>query len=426
MTFATPLTRELRIGVIGLGYVGLPLALEFGKKWPTVGYDINATRVDELCQQIDQTREIAPSAFEASPQVLFSNQPADLASCTVFIITVPTPIDDYKCPDLSSLLAATRLTGTYLKPGDVVIYESTVYPGCTEEKCVPALEKTSQLRYNIDFFCGYSPERISPGDRERTLVDILKVTSGSTLETAQFVDQLYKSIIRAGTYLAPSMKVAEAAKAIENAQRDINISFVNELALIFDRLNIDTMDVLEAAGTKWNFLKFKPGLVGGHCISVDPYYLAHKAQSVGYHPQVILSGRRVNDDMPIYVANKLVKAMIKAGNPISGASVLLLGITFKENCSDVRNTKVVDIYHELVGFGIEVTIYDPWANPDDVATEYGVTLAESPVGVYDGIVLAVAHEAFKQLDIRSLRRHDNAVIYDLKSVLDRAIVSMRI
>jgi UDP-N-acetyl-D-galactosamine dehydrogenase len=290
---------------------------------------------------------------------------------------------------------------------------------------VPELERASGLRFNVDFFCGYSPERINPGDKERTLVNILKITSGSTPETAQFVDQLYNAIIQAGTHPAPSIKVAEAAKAIENAQRDVNISFVNELALIFDRLGIDTMDVLEAAGTKWNFLKFTPGLVGGHCISVDPYYLAHKAESVGYHPQVILSGRRVNDDMPIYVANKLVKAMIREGNPISGASVLLLGITFKENCPDVRNTKVADIYHELTGFGINVTVYDPWAIANDVAQDHQIPLAHTLEGIYDGIVLAVAHNEFLQLDIRSLC-HDKSIVYDLKSVLDRRLVSMRI
>lgn len=426
MSVFPPLPAALRIGVIGLGYVGLPLALEFGKKWPTLGYDINPVRIGELSQQIDQTREIDAATFQASKHITYSDQAADLASCTVFIVTVPTPIDKYKCPDLTALLAASRLVGTYLKAGDVVIYESTVYPGCTEEDCVPALERASGLRYNVDFFCGYSPERISPGDKERTLINILKVTSGSTPATAHFVDQLYRAIILAGTHMAPSIRVAEAAKAIENAQRDINISFVNELALIFDRLDIDTMDVLEAAGTKWNFLKFSPGLVGGHCISVDPYYLAHKAESVGYHPQVILSGRRVNDDMPIYVANKLVKAMIRVGTPVSGASVLLLGITFKENCPDVRNTKVADIYHELTGFGINVTVYDPWASADEVAHEHQITLAKSPAGAYDGVVLAVAHSEFRELDISSLRRHDNTIIYDLKSVLDRAIVSMRI
>ncbi|MBO0952327.1 nucleotide sugar dehydrogenase [Fibrella forsythiae] len=426
MTPVSPLTDAPRIGVIGLGYVGLPLALEFGKNWPTLGYDINAVRISELRQRIDQTREIDSVAFQLSQQVTFSNLADDLATCTVFIVTVPTPIDKYKCPDLRALLAASRLVGTYLKQGDVVIYESTVYPGCTEDDCVPELEQASGLRYNVDFFCGYSPERINPGDKERTLINIQKITSGSTPETAQFVDQLYSKIIVAGTYQAPSIKVAEAAKAIENAQRDVNISFVNELALIFDRLNIDTMDVLEAAGTKWNFLKFRPGLVGGHCISVDPYYLSHKAESVGYHPQVILSGRRVNDDMPIYVANKLVKAMIRAGIPISGASVLLLGITFKENCPDVRNTKVADIYHELIGFGINVTVHDPWALADEVARDHKITLASPLQHTYDAVVLAVAHDSFRQLDIRSLCRHDKAVVYDLKSVLDRNLVTMRI
>lgn len=426
MSIPSPLTNAPRVGVIGLGYVGLPLALEFGKRWPTLGFDINPVRVDELRQHTDQTREMTPADFQASAQVTFSHAPDDLADCTVYIVTVPTPIDKYKCPDLSALLAASRLLGTYLKPGNVVIYESTVYPGCTEEDCVPELERASGLRYNVDFFCGYSPERISPGNREHRLINIVKITSGSTPDAARYVDELYAAIIDAGTHLAPSMKVAEAAKAIENAQRDVNISFVNELALIFDRLGIDTMDVLEAAGTKWNFLQFRPGLVGGHCISVDPYYLAHKAQSVGYHPQVILSGRRVNDDMPIYVANKMVKAMIRAGNPISGASILLLGITFKENCSDVRNTKVADIYHELTGFGIHVTVYDPRASAEEVRHEHGITLADSPAGAYDGIILAVAHDEFLTLDIRSFCRHDTAVIYDLKSVLDRNSVSMRI
>ena len=426
MSFSSPFTNVPHIGVIGLGYVGLPLALEFGKKWPTLGFDINAGRVHDLRHQIDQTREIDAPAFLASPHVTFSDSAQDLATCTVYIVTVPTPIDKYKCPDLSALLSASRMVGTYLKPGNVVIYESTVYPGCTEEDCVPELERVSGLRYNVDFFCGYSPERINPGDKERTLVNILKITSGSTPEAARYVDDLYGAIIGAGTHLAPSIKVAEAAKAIENAQRDVNISFVNELALIFDRLNIDTMDVLEAAGTKWNFLQFRPGLVGGHCISVDPYYLAHKAQSVGYHPQVILSGRRVNDDMPIYVANKMVKAMIRAGNPISGASVLLLGITFKENCPDVRNTKVADIYHELAGFGIHVTVYDPWANADEVRHECGITLAKTPTGAYDGVILAVAHDEFLTMDIRSFCRQEKAVVYDLKSVLSRDIVSMRI
>jgi UDP-N-acetyl-D-glucosamine/UDP-N-acetyl-D-galactosamine dehydrogenase len=417
---------SVHIGVVGLGYVGLPLALEFGKRWPTVGFDINRQRVAELQQQHDQTREIDPEAFALSPHITFANCVKSLTPCNVFIVTVPTPIDKFKRPDLSALLTATNMVAQYLKRGDVVIYESTVYPGCTEEECVPVLELVSGLRFNTDFYCGYSPERINPGDKTRTVANILKVTSGSTPEAARFVDQLYGAIITAGTYAAPSIKVAEAAKAIENAQRDVNISFVNELALIFDRLGIDTMDVLEAAGTKWNFLKFTPGLVGGHCISVDPYYLAHKAQSVGYHPQVILSGRRVNDDMPIYVANKMVKAMIRAGIPVSGAEVLLLGITFKENCPDVRNTKVAEIYNELRGFGINMHVYDPWAVPQEVIDEHGIRLLTTLSKTYDGVILAVAHDEFKALDIRSLCRNERTIVYDLKSTLDRSQVSMRI
>ncbi|MBO0934974.1 nucleotide sugar dehydrogenase [Fibrella sp. HMF5335] len=417
---------SVHIGVVGLGYVGLPLALEFGKCWPTVGFDINGRRVAELRQQQDQTREIEPEAFALSPHITFASSATSLAQCNVFVVTVPTPIDKFKRPDLSALLTATNMVAQYLKRGDVVIYESTVYPGCTEEECVPVLELVSGLRFNKDFYCGYSPERINPGDKTRTVANILKITSGSTPEAALFVDQLYGTIITAGTYAAPSIKVAEAAKAIENAQRDVNISFVNELALIFDRLDIDTMDVLEAAGTKWNFLKFTPGLVGGHCISVDPYYLAHKAQSVGYHPQVILSGRRVNDDMPIYVANKMVKAMIKAGIPVSGAAVLLLGITFKENCPDVRNTKVAEIYHELRSFGINVDVYDPWAVPQEVADEHGIVLQSCLNGNYDGVILAVAHDEFNSLPIRSLCRQEQSVVYDIKSAFDRSQVSMRI
>lgn len=418
---------QLQIGIIGLGYVGLPLAIEFGKEWPTIGFDINQVRVDALRKGIDHTREVSEQAFGASQHVRFTGNMADLSACTVYIVTVPTPIDKYKSPDLTALLAASRMVGAHLKRGDLVVYESTVYPGCTEEDCVPVLEAASGLRYNDDFFCGYSPERINPGDKERNVSQILKITSGSTPAAARYVDQLYSRIIKAGTYPAPSIKVAEAAKAIENAQRDVNISFVNELALIFDRLGIDTMDVLEAAATKWNFLKFRPGLVGGHCISVDPYYLAHKAQSVGYHPQVILSGRRVNDDMPIYVANKLVKAMIRAGLSIAGSSVLLLGATFKENCPDIRNTKVVDIYQELTGFGMKVDIYDPWASADEVYAEYGIRLVEQPGRCrYDGVILTVAHDEFLTLDLQELCRSELSIIYDLKSVLDRTKVSMRI
>lgn len=440
----TPLATATRsspvtIGVIGLGYVGLPLALEFSKQYPTIGLDVDADRVDELRRGHDRTRAVnrsempAPAGAGAADDVCdcnpvcFTTDPADLKACTVFIVTVPTPIDRFKSPDLSYLLSASKTVAAYLKPGDVVIYESTVYPGCTEEDCVPILEKYSGLRFNRDFFCGYSPERISPGDNERTLTNILKITSGSTPETARFVDDLYGSIIRAGTYRAPSIKVAEAAKAIENAQRDVNISFVNELALIFDRMGIDTLDVLEAAGTKWNFLNFRPGLVGGHCISVDPYYLAHKAQSLGYHPQVILSGRRVNDDMPLHVANKLVKTMSQRGMAIGGCRVLLLGITFKENCPDIRNSKVADIYRELSSFGMAVDVYDPWAAAAEVEQTFGIALVAQPeAGAYDGIVLAVAHQEFHRLSVAQLRKNDTSVVYDLKAVFDRSSVTLRI
>ncbi|MDB5239921.1 MAG: wbgT [Spirosoma sp.] len=419
--------QAIQIGIIGLGYVGLPLALEFGRQYPTVGFDVDTSRVDELQQGHDRTREIANEAFCACTRIRFTTDSADLNACTVFIVTVPTPIDRFKNPDLSYLLNASKTVARSLKPGDVVIYESTVYPGCTEEDCVPILEKYSGLRFNQDFFCGYSPERISPGDKERTLTTILKITSGSTPETARFVDQLYRSIIKAGTYAAPSIKVAEAAKAIENAQRDVNISFVNELALIFDRMGIDTLDVLEAAGTKWNFLNFRPGLVGGHCISVDPYYLAHKAQSLGYHPQVILSGRRVNDDMPLHVANKLVKTMSKRGMAIGGCRVLLLGITFKENCPDIRNSKVADIYQELISFGMLVDVYDPWADAAEVQHRFGIGLIDQPpAGVYDGIVLTVAHQEFYDLNVTQLRKCDLSVVYDLKAVFDRSVATLRI
>ncbi|WP_080236633.1 nucleotide sugar dehydrogenase [Spirosoma rigui] len=422
-----PASRSATVGIIGLGYVGLPLALEFGKQYTTVGFDTDGSRVEELQRGHDRTRETDPNAFCSRTPVLFTTHTADLTACTVFIITVPTPIDAFKKPDLSYLFSASKTVARYLKVGDVVIYESTVYPGCTEEDCVPILEKYSNLRFNRDFFCGYSPERINPGDKERTLTNILKITSGSTPGTAQFVDDLYGSIIKAGTYRAPSIKVAEAAKAIENAQRDVNISFVNELALIFDRMGIDTLDVLEAAGTKWNFLNFRPGLVGGHCISVDSYYLSHKAQSLGYHPQVILSGRRVNDDMPLHVASKLVKTMSQRGLPISGSRVLLLGITFKENCPDVRNTKAADIYHELSSFGIHVDVYDPWAVASEVAQKFGIDLIDEPrTAAYDGIVLAVAHREFHSLNITQLTRSDTSVVYDLKAIIDRSLATLRI
>ena len=413
------------IAIIGLGYVGFPLAVEFGKLYPTLGFDIDSSRIAELQSGIDRTQEVSAAQLAESVQLRFSSQVADLASCNTFIVTVPTPIDHFKKPDLSPLLKASEMIGKALKKGDVVIYESTVYPGCTEDDCVPVLEKHSGLVFNQDFFCGYSPERINPGDKVNTLTKIKKVTSGSTPEIAEWVDQLYRSIIVAGTHKASSLKVAEASKAIENAQRDVNISFVNELALIFDRMGIDTTEVLEAAGTKWNFLNFKPGLVGGHCIGVDPYYLLHKSESLGYYPQVILSGRRVNDNMGIFVANKLVKLLIQKGKKIGGAKTLMLGITFKENCPDIRNSRVVDIYKELVDFGMDVDVYDPWANAKEVAHEHGIDLVSSLGKDYDAIVLTVAHREFLDLGYGELKAKDG-VIFDIKSVLDKSTVDARL
>jgi UDP-N-acetyl-D-galactosamine dehydrogenase len=399
--------------------------VEFGKKYPTVGFDINEDRIQELSQGIDRTLESNEAEIKSSTQLSFSNQLQDIQACQIYIVTVPTPIDQFKAPNLIPLKKASAMLGKVLKKGDIVIYESTVYPGCTEEECVPVLEKESGLQFNTDFFCGYSPERINPGDKVNTLTKIKKVTSGSTPEIAKVVDQLYASIITAGTHMAPNMKVAEASKAIENAQRDVNISFVNELALIFDRIGIDTQDVLEAAGTKWNFLKYKPGLVGGHCIGVDPYYLAHKAESLGYHPQVILSGRRVNDNMGMFVANKMVKLMINKGLPVKGAKALILGVTFKENCPDIRNSKVVDIYTELKQFGLEVDVYDPHVNAQEVLHEYGIPM--TPVlGKYDSIVLAVAHDELLKLDFENLKNSADTVIYDIKSVLDREMIDARL
>lgn len=425
---------QTKIAVIGLGYVGLPLALAFSKKYPVIGFDTDANRVQELLHGIDRTNEanleelktaiVDDSASSSGLQV--TNQLKDINCCNVFIITVPTPIDQFKAPNLRFLLSASEMVGQVLKKGDVVIYESTVYPGCTEEDCVPVLEKVSKLKFQSDFYCGYSPERINPGDKVNTLTKIKKVTSGSTPEIAQFVDALYGSIITAGTHLAPSIRVAEASKAIENAQRDINISFVNELALIFDKMNIDTYDVLEAAGSKWNFLKFKPGLVGGHCIGVDPYYLAHKAESLGYHPQVILSGRRVNDYMGSFVASKLIKMMIKSGMLIANAKILILGITFKENCPDIRNSRVVDIYNELKDYGIRPDVYDPHAHADEVKKEYDIELSTNIQGQYDGIILAVAHKEFLELNIASLKKSPSAVVFDTKSVLPRNEVDCRL
>ncbi len=413
------------IGIIGLGYVGFPLAVEFGKLYPTLGFDIDVSRIAELQSGVDRTQEVSPAQLAESKNLRFSSQVADLASCNTFIVTVPTPIDHFKKPDLSPLLKASEMIGKVLKKGDVVIYESTVYPGCTEEDCVPVLEKHSGLVFNQDFFCGYSPERINPGDKVNTLTKIKKVTSGSTPEIAEWVDQLYKSIIVAGTHKASSLKVAEASKAIENAQRDVNISFVNELSLIFDRMGIDTTEVLEAAGTKWNFLNFKPGLVGGHCIGVDPYYLLHKSESLGYYPQVILSGRRVNDNMGIFVANKLVKLLIQKGKKIGGAKTLMLGITFKENCPDIRNSRVVDIYKELTDFGMDVDVYDPWANSKEVEHEHGITLISELGKAYDAIVLTVAHREFLDLAYGDLKAKDG-VLFDIKSVLEKSIVDARL
>jgi UDP-N-acetyl-D-galactosamine dehydrogenase len=417
--------EAVKIGVIGLGYVGLPLAVEFGKLYNVVGFDINETRIEELRQGVDRTLESSKAEITKASKLSFSSSLSDLSTCNVFIVTVPTPIDKFKAPDLRPLLKASAMLGKVLKEKDVVIYESTVYPGCTEEDCVPVLEKESGLKFNHDFYCGYSPERINPGDKVNTLTKIKKVTSGSTPEIADFVDALYASIISAGTHKAPSLKVAEASKAIENAQRDVNISFVNELALIFDRIGIDTQDVLDAAGTKWNFLKYKPGLVGGHCIGVDPYYLAHKAESLGYHPQVILSGRRVNDNMGMFVANKVVKLMIEKEINVKGAKALILGVTFKEDCPDIRNSKVVDIYTELKNFGLQVDVYDPHANHHEVSEEYGISLIGN-LSKYKAIVLAVAHKEFLSLDIESLKHSNAAVVFDIKGFLDRNHIDARL
>ena len=425
---------ESKIAIIGLGYVGLPLAIEFGKKYAVVGFDINRERIEELSRGEDRTKEADMEGLLCAMELFrsgegkglcFSSDIGDLIACTVFIVTVPTPINQFKSPDLSPLLKASEMLGKVLKKGDIVIYESTVYPGCTEDDCVPVLERFSGLIFNVDFFCGYSPERINPGDKINTLTKIKKVTSGSTPEIAELVDNLYKSIIIAGTHLAPSIKVAEASKAIENAQRDLNISFVNELALIFERMGIDTTDVIEAAGTKWNFLKYRPGLVGGHCIGVDPYYLAHKADTLGYHPQVILSGRRVNNEMGKFIANKVVKLMIQNGIVIKGAKSLILGVTFKENCPDIRNSKVIDIFNELLQFGLVVDVYDPYVNKKEVIDEYGIATVDK-MAKYDSIILAVSHDKFLELDFDALKKDRTSIIYDVKSFLKRALVDGRL
>lgn len=425
-----------KIAVIGQGYVGLPLAIEFSKHFAVTGFDINELRVSELNEAQDSTREadldkLAAAIQEAGKSNFLKGYRAsaelkDIQDASIFIVTVPTPIDRYNAPDLRPLLSATTLLGEILKKGDIVIYESTVYPGCTEEDCVPLLEKISGLQFNVDFFVGYSPERINPGDKVHTLTTIKKVTSGSTPAIADEIDALYGLIITAGTHKAPSIKVAEASKAIENAQRDVNISFVNELALIFDRMDIDTNDVLEAAGTKFNFLKYKPGLVGGHCISVDPYYLSHKATQLGYHPDVILSGRRVNDSVAAFIASKVVKLMIQKGIAVKNAKILILGITFKEDCPDVRNTKVIDVMKELKEYGLHVDVYDPWADAQEVKEEYGVSmLSQVPDNKYEGLIVAVAHKEFLKYNIKSLTT-DTAVVFDIKACLDRSLVDGRL
>jgi UDP-N-acetyl-D-galactosamine dehydrogenase len=413
------------IAIIGLGYVGLPLALAFSKHYQVIGYDLDHARVDALKKGEDTTLETDGEAIKNARNLVLTNELPSIASATVFIVTVPTPVNADKSPDLSSLLYASSQIASLLKRGDIVIYESTVYPGCTEEDCVPVLEKKSGLKFNVDFYCGYSPERINPGDKVNTLTKIQKITSGSTPAIAKYIDQLYASIITAGTYAAPSIKVAEAAKSIENAQRDINISFVNELALIFDKLGIDTHEVLAAASTKWNFLPFKPGLVGGHCIGVDPYYLAHKAKAVGYHPQVILSGRDINDQMSAFVSNKLIQLLAHTGKQIQGAKVLVLGVTFKENCPDFRNSKVFDIIHQLQKEGADVAAFDPYANAVEVFQKYQVQLITA-FQQYDVILLAVAHDFFKALDYASLKTSPEAIVYDTKAFLDRSIITARL
>ncbi len=432
------MNTNYKVAVIGLGYVGLPLSIEFSKHFHTVGFDISEKRIAELNSAKDHTKETTTEQIsevlvkDLNPNdkgLFVTTNLDDIAHCNIYIVTVPTPIDSSKRPDLNPLIASSTNIGSLLKKGDIVIYESTTFPGCTEEVCVPILEKESGLKFNEDFFVGYSPERINPGDKVNTLVKIKKVTSGSTPETAEKVDQLYKTIIEAGTHKATSIKVAEASKAIENAQRDVNISFVNELAIIFEKLGIDTNEVLEAAGTKWNFLKYKPGLVGGHCIGVDPYYLSYKAEQVGYIPNVILSGRRVNDQMGSFIANKVVKLMISKGIQIKNSKTLILGVTFKENCPDVRNTKVVDIHKEMSEFGSNVTVFDPWANPEEVEEEYGIKIIKDNQQLtgqkFDAIILAVAHKDFQTLDINALKEKES-VFYDCKGIYDKDLVDARL
>jgi UDP-N-acetyl-D-galactosamine dehydrogenase len=421
--------QDIKLAIIGLGYVGLPLAVEFGRLRSVIGFDINQKRIDQLKAGHDSTLETESSELQAAAHLKFSTDLNDLRACNVFIVTVPTPIDEHKRPDLSPLVKASETVGKVLKPGDIVIYESTVYPGCTEEDCVPVLEGLSGLKYNHDFFCGYSPERINPGDKEHRVTTITKVTSGSTPSVADLVDALYNQIITAGTHKASSIRVAEAAKVIENTQRDVNIALINELALIFNKMGIDTEAVLQAAGSKWNFLPFRPGLVGGHCIGVDPYYLTHKAESIGYHPEIILAGRRLNDGMGAYVVTQLVKAMTKRRLPVQGARILIMGITFKENCPDLRNTRVVDIVKELAEYDVQADVFDPWADIAEARHEYGLTLVQEPEpGQYDAIIIAVAHHQFKAMGatfIRSLGKPSH-VLYDLKYLLPAADSDLRL
>ena len=420
---------ELKIAVIGLGYVGLPLAVEFGKKVPVVGFDIHQKRIDELKSGQDHTLEVSPEELVQSAHLTYSANLDDLKDCNFFIVTVPTPIDEFKQPDLTPLVKASTSIGKVLNKGDVVVYESTVYPGATEETCIPVLEQVSGLTFNQDFFAGYSPERINPGDKLHRVTNILKITSGSTPEVADFVDQVYNLVIEAGTHKALSIKVAEAAKVIENTQRDVNIALINELAIIFNKMGIDTEAVLQAAGTKWNFLPFRPGLVGGHCIGVDPYYLTHKAQAIGYHPEIILAGRRLNDSMGAYVVTQLVKGMIKKKIQVEGAKVLVLGLSFKENCPDIRNTKIIDIEHELKEYHMEVDVYDPWVDASEAEHEYAITPVQSvKADTYDAVILAVAHNQFKEMGVTEIRAlgKANHVLYDLKYVLETAESDIRL
>jgi UDP-N-acetyl-D-galactosamine dehydrogenase len=416
---------QYTIGIIGLGYVGLPLAIEFGKKYETIGFDIKQQRIDELREGKDSTLEVTAGELKEATKLVYTTRYEDLKACNVYVVTVPTPIDKHKRPDLTPLVKASEMLGKVINKGDIIIFESTVYPGCTEQDCVPVIEKTSGMRFNVDFFCGYSPERINPGDKTKRLVNIKKITSGSTPEVAVRVNELYQSIIHAGTHLASSIRVAEAAKVIENAQRDINIAFVNELALIFHKMGIDTKEVLEAAGTKWNFLPFKPGLVGGHCIGVDPYYLTHKAQELGYNPEIILAGRRLNDNMGAYVANRLLKLMIKKGIGIAGAKVLILGITFKENCPDIRNSRVIDIIEELKDLGCKVHVFDPVASHEEVEQEYGIVMEQELSADYDGMILAVSHDVFKDLSVNKIMKKNHAC-FDVKSTLPRHVCDERL